>query len=98
MEKVKSKSKQSTATLVEENKTAQVQMRQLTLTEQRVLNWEVELYYSEKNSGVRRHPQNKEWSWQSDFWPFFSQMIQENYQGPKVTEEEHRDQVKQHLY
>ena len=45
------------------NEMPPVPMRRLTAIEQKALEWEVERYYSLKNSGVRLYPPDKEWSW-----------------------------------
>ena len=45
--------------------------RELTSTEQKILDWEVQEYFSEKNSGVRRYPRDKTFTWHDDLWPHF---------------------------
>ena len=45
--------------------------RKLTSIEQKILNWEIQEYYSDKNSGVRRYPIDKIYIWHKDLWPHF---------------------------
>ena len=65
--------------------------RELTSTEQKILDWEVQEYFSEKNSGVRRYNRDKTFTWHEDLWPHFRQLIEIDYQGPSVSAEEHRE-------
>ena len=33
-----------------------------------------------------------------DVWPFYRQTIESNYSGPEISEKQHREYVKVHLY
>ena len=36
--------------------------------------------------------------WVEDVWPFYRQSIEHNYSGPVISEQQHREYVKVHLY
>jgi hypothetical protein len=65
--------------------------RELTSAEQKILDWEVKEYFSVKNRSVRKYPRDKTFTWHDDLWPHFRQLIEQDYQGPSVSAEEHRE-------
>ncbi len=40
----------------------------------------------------------KEFTWVRELWPFYRQSMEHNNSGPPISEEEHREYVKVHLY
>ncbi len=56
-------------------------------------------YFAANPVGVRCYkPHEKEFTWEYDVWPFYRQTMEHNYSGPEITEEEHKEHVKVHLY
>ncbi len=56
-------------------------------------------YFAANHAGVRCYKEyKKEFSWMSDVWPFYRQSMEHNYSGPTISEEEHLEYVKVHIY
>ena len=71
--------------------------RELDPSEQKIFEWEIAQYRSQKNSGPRRYPLDRDFKWDVDMWPHYRQLIERDYRGPEVSLEEHKEQVRQHL-
>ena len=56
-------------------------------------------YFATQPEGVRCYkPDEKEFLWVQDVWPYYRQTIEHNYTGPAISDQEHREYVKVHLY
>ena len=59
----------------------------------------IDRYFENDNAGVRRYQKKeKNFNWLEDVWPYYRQTMEHNYSGPTISEEEHKEFVKIHLY
>jgi hypothetical protein len=80
-----------------QNTVIQMPTRQVTLNEQRMLDAEIQIYYSNENRSVRRYPPDKVFTFKDDIWPYYKQFSEDGYLGPTISKEDHREQVVSHL-
>ena len=56
-------------------------------------------YFAANEPGIRRYQRDEKFfEWTKDVWPFYRQRIEKGYSGPEISEDEHRELVKVHLY
>ena len=55
-------------------------------------------YFNNQEQGVRYFKKSeKTFTW-TDVWPFYRQTMEEHYQGPMISDSQHIENVKIHLY
>ena len=67
--------------------------------ERQILQQAADDYFAADNPGVRCYKKSeKEFVWVKDVWPYYRQTLEHNYSGPAISQAEHFEYVKVHLY
>ena len=68
-------------------------------SERKFLQKTADNYFASNNPFVRKYKKSeKEFVWVKDVWPFYRQSMEHDYSGPVISEQQHREYVKVHLF